>query len=604
MLKPSSDRLDYGELLAPPTGCELTVAIGTTYSLDFDALIGVCLALGLSQSTESAFLNNPVYLLETLRRTGDKLALFCQSGQILVPSNNSPLYILLEKIVYEVQVKKQKAAPQYPSFHPKFWLTKYVDADGSSLYRVIILSRNLTFDRSWDLAVALEGRQTKKACKKTKPIIDFLDYLYNELRGSGDKIREKRKMLRDLMQELRTVEFCTESREYSDFDFIPVGIPKDGAGRYSIEEYPLFNDTFHEILIMSPFLTGSVIEEFNTRNKNIEAPNCTLLTRRASLSQLKPSQCDKFDIYTMKDAVVEGETALSDDNENPKKQDIHAKLYMHRKYSDSELYLGSLNASHSAMHGNVEFMLRLVSKNRWLNTEIMLKDFFGGAADNPSNPFELTALPDKPEELPDSSGIWEQKIKLLCRSNPKASVREDGDKYAIDMEFGNITDTEGITVAPLLSNKQAQLSAAVTFEGLSLLQISEFYRITAGNIPDSVQRVVKIPTANIPKNRDSAVITDAVKDKQGFYQYVSFLLGDNYLLSVLENATLQRSGLAGSSSTVAPALYERMLRTAVTAPERFAEIDYLIKMISADNVIPEGFEALYTAFKKAVNTRG
>ena len=98
MLKPTSDRLDYGSLLAPPYGYTFKAAVGTSYSLDFDALVGVCMALGLSGDTDSSFLNNPVYLLETLRRTGDKVMLFCQSGQIHIPANNSSLYILLEKI--------------------------------------------------------------------------------------------------------------------------------------------------------------------------------------------------------------------------------------------------------------------------------------------------------------------------------------------------------------------------------------------------------------------------------------------------------------------------------------------------------------------------
>lgn len=604
MLKPTSDRLDYGEMLAPPTGYELAAAVGSTYSLDLDALVGVCLALGLSQSTESVFLNNPVYLLETLRRAGDKVALFCQAGQIKVPANNSTLYILLEKIVYEVQVKKQKAAPQYPSFHPKFWLVKYKDTEGNSQYRVTVLSRNLTFDRSWDVAVTLEGRNIKKPCPKTKPIIHFLEYLYAGLSGGGENVKAKRKLMRELVSELKTVEFVTDQREFTDFDFIPVGIPKNGGDRYRIEDYPLFGDTFHEILIMSPFLTGSVIEEFNNRNKNIEDPSCTLITRRASLDLLKPGQCDKFSIFTMKDTVVDGETALSDDTDNPQKQDIHAKLYLRRKYSDSELYLGSLNASHSAMHGNVEFMLRLVSRNRWLNKDILLKDIFGGDADDPSNPFELTDLPEIPKDTADNSGVLENKIKMLCRSNPKATVREDGEKYAIDLEFGSLPDTEGICISPLLSNKQAQAARTVTFEGLSLVQISEFYKITAESESDRIQRIVKIPTANISKNRDSAVFTDVVRDKQGFYQYVAFLLGDNYLLSALESTALQQPGLSGSGGTSAPALYEQMLRTAATAPERFAEIDHLLKMISSDSVIPEGFEDLYTAFKKAVNIRG
>ncbi len=63
------------------------------------------------------------------------------------------------------------------SFHPKFWLLKYLSDQGEILYRIIILSRNLTFDRSWDLAVSLDGVVVAKANSKNGPLQDFLLYL-------------------------------------------------------------------------------------------------------------------------------------------------------------------------------------------------------------------------------------------------------------------------------------------------------------------------------------------------------------------------------------------------------------------------------------------
>ena len=605
MLKPTSDRLDYGELLAPPVGYEVVSAIGTTYSLDFDALVGVCIALGLSESTDSAILNNPVYLLETLRQTGDKVALFCEAGQIHVPSNNSALYILLEKIVYEVKVKKQKTQPDYPSFHSKFWLIKYSDKRGGFLYRVIALSRNLTFDNSWDVVVSLDGEPIGHTSTQSKPLVDFMDYLLSFLNGSDDKTKAKRKLLRDMMRGIENVEFKTEMREFTDVDFIPVGVNRGNTGRYSMEDCPLFSDTFHEVLIMSPFLSDSVINNFNSRNKTIEDPICTLITRRASLEKLKPEHCDRFRIYTMKDAVVEGESMISEDEAQINRQDIHAKMYLWRKYSNSELYLGSLNASHSALNGNIEFIVRLRSKNRYINTEILTKSLFGGAPDNHNNPFEPTDLPTKIDDNVDPNDALEKKIKLLCRGICRASVRDSGDKYAIDISFDKLTNVDGLSIAPLLSNKTVPVAPAVTIEGLTLLQISEFYRITAENENGRVQRVIKIATDNIPQNRESAVVNDVIRDKHCFYQYIAFLLGDDYLLSALETQNLQKSGFYNNRAQIQmPALYERMLSTAATNPERFTEIDYLVKMITDDGVIPAGFAELYDTFKKAVELRG
>ena len=102
MLKPASDRLDYSEMLTPPFGYETTFAVGTTYSLDLDALIGVCLALGLSESIDNELKDNPIYLLEALQRTAEKILVFCEGGQIKVPSNSNALHILLEKMVVKL----------------------------------------------------------------------------------------------------------------------------------------------------------------------------------------------------------------------------------------------------------------------------------------------------------------------------------------------------------------------------------------------------------------------------------------------------------------------------------------------------------------------
>ena len=53
MLNPNNDRLDYGQILSAPDKYKLDFAIGTTYSLDLDALVGASLALGLSEDTDS-----------------------------------------------------------------------------------------------------------------------------------------------------------------------------------------------------------------------------------------------------------------------------------------------------------------------------------------------------------------------------------------------------------------------------------------------------------------------------------------------------------------------------------------------------------------------
>ena len=52
MLDPKKNRIDYGEQLNPPEGYNLIKAIGTTYSLDLEALMMIPVALFYSQKIE------------------------------------------------------------------------------------------------------------------------------------------------------------------------------------------------------------------------------------------------------------------------------------------------------------------------------------------------------------------------------------------------------------------------------------------------------------------------------------------------------------------------------------------------------------------------
>lgn len=55
MFRPDSnrDRTDYSSILMPPDGYRLDRAVGTTYSLDLEALTAVAICLGLSEETDS-----------------------------------------------------------------------------------------------------------------------------------------------------------------------------------------------------------------------------------------------------------------------------------------------------------------------------------------------------------------------------------------------------------------------------------------------------------------------------------------------------------------------------------------------------------------------
>lgn len=604
MLNPNNDRLDYGQILSPPLNYKLDFAIGTTYSLDLDALVGACIALGLSAETDSDLMYNPICLLEALRSTGDKVALFCERGQIHLPGKVTPLYVLLEKMVFQVGMQKKRGIAKYPSFHPKFWLLRYVDDNKNVLYRIIVLSRNLTFDRSWDVTFCMDGKVTNEGSDKNTPVADFIDYLCGFL-SDTDNGKNKKKKIKIIEKELKKVKFSTDSKEFYDYDFIPIGIKSSDGGVHNINTYPLFTQWHEELLIMSPFLSGGVIREFNDLNNR---RNNVLITRAVSLSKLKPQDCDSFRIYTMKDAVVDGETIISEEGTDTRCQDIHAKLYMTKRYSDVDLYLGSLNASHNALNGNVEFMVRLRSKNRYLNLSKLTEQIFCGSEDGDNNPFQMVQLGGTYAAEEEPTHKLDEVIKEIARLEPKAYVSPNGETYDIRIAFGDYKPPYKVIVSPLLSNKTAEFSADVCFASLAVTQLSQFYKISVSDDTHTVSRVLMIPTEGIPEERDKAIVSGVVNDKSSFCQYIAFLLGDDSVVSALESSSLKL--IEGSSSALArreyelPALYEKMLKTAATNPDKFKELDFLMQAISDDGVAPEGFEELYSTFKKVVKLSG
>lgn len=612
MFRPDSncDRTDYNIVLMPPEGYKLDKAIGTTYSLDLEALTAVAICLGLSEETDSKLMQNPISMLNALQKVSDKIILFCEAGQIKVPSKPTALSILLEKMVVEVALPKDRQLGRYPAFHPKTWVLSYVNKDGDKKYRFVVMSRNLTFDRSWDVSFSMDSSGMVRQKKKTKPIINFLDFLSGSVSNNVKEVGKKRKLIRNLQAELAGVSFSLDSKEFGEnFEILPLGI---GKNAYQMSENVLFckdrnsaDSAYHELVVMSPFLSESVIANFNIVERGLSDSKRTLITRRSELSKLKSMDTDNFTIYVLKDEIVDGEDAISDEMTDKMEQDIHAKIYIRRKYADVDLYLGSMNASYSAINKNVEMMLWLGTKNKYLNGEKFLEDIFCGPADDVKNPFEKVTVMDAVQDMDgDNKNALEQKIKGLCRAKRKATIAEDNfGKYRVRVEFPGVISDKTIMVSPFNSKQKHILCEQMEFTELEILQLSEFYELTAKAGEDEIHRIIMIPTIGFPEDRECTVVNSVVKDRASFVEYVAFVLGDDYLVSMLEKKQIGESGIFQRSNDAMPALYEKMLKISVEEPERLRDIGYVLKMVTDKEIIPDEFRVLYDTFCNTLKIR-
>src|SRR3954451_19723924 len=147
MLAPTDRRLLL-DVLAPPEGYALDEAIGTTYTLDLLALLRVPLAAPALpwSDRQGGPVENPFALLSALRRNASRISLYCHAGATSVPARHVGLLAFLEDAVHPVTPPRRGGV-----FHPKLWLLRFDPDDPREpvAYRLLVLSRNLTFDRSW-----------------------------------------------------------------------------------------------------------------------------------------------------------------------------------------------------------------------------------------------------------------------------------------------------------------------------------------------------------------------------------------------------------------------------------------------------------------------
>ena len=622
MFKPTSakDRINYGEALMPPIGFRLERAVGTTYSLDLETLTAVSIALGLIEDTDSELVTNPISMLSSLQKISDRIVVFCEAGQIKLPTKANALCLTLEKMVVPVSLPFDTKINHYPAFHPKTWLLEYHNEEGEQRYRFIVMSRNMTFDHSWDVACSMDGDSSFVGGVDSQPIVDFLTFLKRHLDKDLSNYSGQNSNLNHLIAAVSGVSFYPENG-FSECEIMPLGI---GAGSYDMSSNELFTGNFHELVVMSPFLSGTVIEGLNDPGKALTGTTRTLITRRSELASIKGEKASNFDVYVMKDEIIDGESSVSDgekqkhsaiyadlgeddialnedkekqQEEDARKQDIHAKIYLRRKYGTTDLYLGSMNASYGAIHSNVEMMVHLRTRNSVLNGKKFLDDIMGEDREGKKNPFELVSL-DNVDEA-DNTTVQdriEQLIKKVCRIKMTAEVEQFNGKYNISIKARIENQLDEVRIRPLRSNKESGLLPMMSFQNLEILQLSEFYVVSAAIEDYTLERVIMIPTAGIPEGREDEVIKNVIRTKNQFIEYVSFILGDDYIQSFLENK--KASGAYGNwdQSRDMPAVYEKMLKTSVSNPDRLGEIKYITKAIQEEEIIPPEFREMYDVF--------
>lgn len=594
MLQPHKDRLDYGNLLMPPEGFRLDNAIATSYSLDLDALISIPVALYFAHSLDLNVKQDVVQVLDSIRRASDTVKIFCQKGQIIVPNTRHRLYSFVEPCVIQVPPTQQD------SFHPKIWVIRYVNSHKEIKYRVIVLSRNLTFDRSWDVAFQIEGyfiQERKINFEKTKPLIDFINYL------SGF---EEISWLKSFVADLGKTDFRITANEFQDFTFLPTGF--DGYKNNILFD----NQRCDDLLIISPFVTNGGLKTA----KQHCAIKPTLFSREFELKKVNREVLSHFSVYHLSNDFVEGEEKLEVDTEEnalSQSQDLHAKIYSFKSGWEAYLLLGSANCSKRAMENNVEFMIKLKGKNSQIGPQAI----FGELVNKEINVFQEYSATEElsiHEKLLDEQEQELQKLKIeLVNASLKArAFKQDDSNFKIDLEF-NLkeikTNPKIEVIVNLLNSEQKQLLQMEkeniwSVHNIGELDLSSFLILELKLKSSVLKFVLKIEIANLPESRNTKIFRDIISNTANFFKYIRFLLAENYWDEQLSFG--DENGKHFEGTTVEfyfseEPIYENLLKAISREPEKLKEIKKVMEKLSDEEnkespIIPDDFKDLWNIF--------
>lgn len=632
MLDPYDDRKLLMETLRPPEGYTLDFAVGTTFSLDLLALMTAPVAFTRFEADSNFQKADLLVLMEALRRYAEKISIFCHASRIKIPNNyDQHLYPFLEGSVFQ-------ALPQngLGSFHPKVWALRYKSQNGPTAYRILCLSRNLTFERSWDTALVLDGflSERKSAIAANNPLGDFIESLPGFVAEKLPEVTQKR--IEQMQYEIRRVKF-DPPQDFNEVVFHPLGIDNKKTNPIS--------GRIDRLLVISPFLTEGRLDELSSlSDKSI------LISRLDSLQKVSAGCLQKFsELFCLKEGAILERDESEDSGESvpyssgiDQKYDeseqatiesrldgLHAKLYVADAGSEGRIWTGSANATDAAFGKNVEFLVELRGRKKFCGIDSVLNGSHEADDDKRISlrtllePFNILDHPRIPENE-HLKHLADKTRAMLGAAGLSARVSPEGKCFCISIEGKIISIPEEVNVAfrpitlhraqalPFLAGSKLQ----PLFKGLSKLDISAFFAfdmtVTSGGMSLPEGFVLKLPLHDAPDRR-KCIMEEMLKDKSQVLRLMMLLLSLERMsdpTGTLPDEWRGRDKGSGRPQLlpVMVPLFENMVRTLNNNPQRIDDLNNLIQDLRGNpetrDLLPDGLDEIWKPIWEARKMMG
>lgn len=611
MIEPN-DRSTLTEALQPPPGYCFDAGVATTYSLSLGALLGLPAHIAVLPGQESTAEDDPLRALEGLRRASQKLAVFCERGRLEAPSRGNALAVMAEGMVHEVR------APHGGSFHPKLWALRFVAEDDGVTpkwrVRLLVLTRNLTWDRCWDLSLCLEGEpmKAKPQDNGNKAVADLLRWLPLNVVGKAPDAAHK-SMITSLARDIE------RARWELPKGFTQLDLHVLGMGARPTPWAPFADDgKTSEALIISPFVADCALQRVASRC----AGPLQVISRGDELDQVSPSVLDALrGVYVLKPEMDLSEGEAQGEGEGDLLHGLHAKMAVFQRGQRVHVAVGSANCTNRVVQegANVEVvaelsgMLRnLRSPSEWLGEQYLgpMLDSYTPAAEQDPDVAERRKIEDELDRV---------RTRIAALDWVLACARAQDAGWTLSLATRTI-GLEGCTLQawPLsvpaerarpVRAGRAELGTFASHEVSALvgfrLTLEDARAAALGIGP--VCFALEVQLKDAPSDRGDALMAHLLANRTAFLRYLGLLL-DNPAMAggAADERTVdsKRRGQAGPAPH--PPLFEQLLRIYARDPERLQTIDRMVKRlkgreVSGEPCLPDEFVALWDVVGKALS---
>lgn len=604
MLKPDLNRLDYGEQLVPPAGYELDAAIATTYSLDLNALLAVPIALFFGDTLDGDLKGEKLALMEAVSQLKDKVRVFYQKGNIKQPAEFNRLFTLLEPCLHPMVPK----GGAHSSFHPKIWLMRFSESEPKTkkpkvCYRLLILSRNLTFDRSWDVALSLEGivERAGNQNPENNTWVQFMKDLIsqaNDFASSAVLLKELPNIIWETPEKFNKLSLPVGGDVYGS----PVTIPQTDCD---------------EVMVVSPFISIEVLDWLASSSPS---GSRYLFSRANELNAIGPVVRKNWQCYAINESIANSEERLEINDERnvmPQRQDLHAKIIIHRKGNKVWWQMGSANATNAALGSvegaeprNSEVMAKLVGTNSKVGPAILMDQW----VNEPDTRFFIEHEPEEivSDELhPLKKRIREIEHQLISAHWKQTCLQSsNGSGFNIDLAVNLPLDLNNgelkVTVEQLAAPGKKDLFENTQWLDVEQSRISAFIlvQIELGKV-DPLESNLVIETDLMIEggdHRSSLIFKDMVDTPDKLLSYLSLLLQTSpskaHWLSIDQVGTSHVNSSIWSNDHP---IFEQLLIAASRHPGQLKRISETIKRVRKAGIdIPDEFMNLWKHFEKEI----